>query len=190
MALRTDNQRWGFITRILHWSTATLVLGMLAAGLYAVSLDQSTPAGELRYYAVIDVHKSFGLLIIMLVTVRILWRRSERSPDWPATTPAWEKILARTSQSLLYLGLFLLPVAGYLWASGFGEPVRWFGLKLPSVVHLSAPQVTLAHHVHIYTAFGLMAVLALHLMGVLKNQLIDRTNVLGNMLGLAPKRPA
>jgi cytochrome b561 len=189
MALRSTTERWGWVTRALHWSIALTVFGMLAAGLYAVSLNTGTPAGEMRYYSVIDVHKSFGMLIIMLMAFRVIWRAREKSPSLPTQTPTWEIVVARISQVLLYLGLFLMPVTGYLWASAYGEPVRFFGSKLlPSLIHLKGEQAILAHHIHIYAAFVLMAIIALHVLGALKNHLIDKNDVLRKMLGLAPRR--
>jgi cytochrome b561 len=186
MATKSTFENWGWVTRALHWSIALTVFGMLAAGLYAGSVDQSTPAGELRYYSVIDVHKSFGLTILMLMAFRLLWRLAERTPTLPLTTQTWERLLARTSQVFLYICIFLLPVTGWLWASAYGEPVRFFGLKLPGLIHLNGVPATLAHHIHIITAFILMAIVGLHVMGALKNHFVDRNNVLRKMLGLAP----
>jgi cytochrome b561 len=186
MTLRNTLQNWGWLTRVLHWSIALAVFGMLAAGLYAGSVNQSTPAGEMRYYAVIDVHKSFGLTILMLMAFRLIWRISGPTPAMPATVPMWEKLAARTAPVLLYAGLFLLPVTGWLWASAYGEPVRFFGLKLPGLIHLNGAAATLAHHIHIITAFLLMAIVGLHVMGALKNHFVDRNDVLRKMLGLAP----
>ena len=186
MAARSTNERWGWVTRALHWSIAVMVLGMLAAGLFAVSLNTSTPAAEMNYYAVIDIHKSLGLLIIALAALRVLWRASEKSPNLPPT-PVWQVVLARVSQILLYVGLFFMPVTGYLWATAYGEPVRFFGIKLPSLIHLKGDQAKLAHHIHIYTAFVLMAIVALHFAGALKNHFIDRNEVLRKMLGLPPR---
>ncbi|MBA3897191.1 MAG: cytochrome b [Sphingomonadaceae bacterium] len=188
MALRSTNERWGWVTRALHWSIALTVFGMIAAGLYAVSLDTSTRAGEMNYYSVIDVHKSFGLLIIALMAFRLLWRVGERSP-WPtAETPALEIVAARGAQVLLYAGLFVMPVSGYLWATAYGEPARFFGVKLPGFVHFKGEQAKLVHHIHIITAFVLMTIIGLHILGALKNHFIDRNDVLRKMLGLAPRR--
>jgi cytochrome b561 len=192
MAARSTNERWGWVTRALHWSIAFTVLGMLAAGLYAAglsaSLNNGTPAGEMNYYTVIDIHKSFGLLIIMLMVIRVLWRLSERTPQLSAVVPPvplWERIVARVSQLLLYIGLVVQPISGYLWASAYGEPVRFFGLKLPGLIHLAGEPAKLAHHIHIFTAFVLMGIIALHVLGALKNHFIDRNQVLRNMAGLA-----
>jgi cytochrome b561 len=185
MALRSTSTRWGWMTRVLHWSIALAVLGMLTAGFYAGSLDTSTPAGFNRFNAVIAVHKSFGLLILMLMVVRVLWRLSERTPELPAMVPSWERIVARVSQLVLYVGLFVMPISGYLMASAHGETVRFFGIALPQVVDLRGRWVHIAHSTHHATAFVLLTVVVLHAMGALKNHLIDRNDVLRNMAGLS-----
>jgi cytochrome b561 len=172
------------VTRALHWSIALAVLGMLAAGFYAGSLDTSTPAGFNRFNAVIDIHKSFGLLILMLMVVRVLWRLSERTPQLPATVPSWERIAARASHLLLYVGLFVMPISGYLMASAHGETVQFFGLPLPHLVELRGRWVHVAHSTHHTVAFVLLGIVALHVLGALKNHVIDRNDVLRNMAGL------
>jgi cytochrome b561 len=187
MALRSTNMRWGWVTRALHWSIALAVLGMLAAGLYAVSLDTSTPAGDKQFYTVIDIHKSFGLLILSLMVVRVLWRLSERTPQLSAVippVPLWERIVARVGHLLLYIGLFVQPITGYMWASAYGEPVRFFGIKLPHLVNLPGPWVRVARHTHDIAAYVLLAIVILHILGALKNHFIDRNSVLRNMAGL------
>jgi len=184
MALRSTDQRWGWLTRVLHWSIALAVLGMLAAGLYADSLDTSTPASGKRFDAVIALHKSFGLLILMLMVIRVLWRFSERTPKLPSMAPQWERSAARVCQMVLYAGLFAMPISGYLLASAEGEPVRLFGIRLPQLFDLPGSWVHVAHRTHHTVAYVLLAFIALHIMGALKNHLIDRNDVLRNMAGL------
>ena len=188
MALRSTTMRWGWVTRALHWSIAFAVIGMLAAGLYAVSVDISTPAGEKLFYTVIDIHKSFGLLILTLMVIRVLWRLSEHTPQLAAVVPPvprWERIAAWLSKLLLYIGLFVQPITGYLWASAYGEPVRFFGVKLPHLVTLAGPSIRWVRHTHDVVAFVLLAIVVLHILGALKNHFIDRNDILRNMAGLA-----
>lgn len=184
MALRSTRENWGWVTRTLHWLIGLTVLGMLAAGLYAGSLDQSNVQGDLEYFTVIDLHKSFGVLVICLAAVRVLWRLSEATPSLEDEIPRWEIVLARASHLLLYLGLFALPVSGFLWATAYGEPLRLFGWKLPTLVHLHGAAANTAHHVHTFAAFGLLGVVGLHVAGALKNHFVSRNDVLRKMLGV------
>ena len=144
MALRSTTEHWGSITRLLHWLIAVAVLGMIAAGLYAGSLDVGTVKGDERYFQVIDLHKSFGLIIITLTTLRVLWR--------------------------------------------LGEPLRLFGVKLPTLIHVRGADATLAHHFHVIAAFTLMGVIGLHLLGALKNHFVSGNDVLRKMLGSGSMR--
>ena len=185
MALKSTSTRWGWATRVLHWSIALAVFGMFAAGFYAGNLDPSTPADRGQYNAVINVHKSFGLLILMMMVVRVLWRLSERTPKLPSTVPAWERIAARAAHLLLYVGLFVMPISGYLMAIGEPEPVQFFGLTLPHVLELHGYWALVADWTHHIVAFVLLAIVVLHVLGALKNHVIDRNDVLRNMAGLA-----
>jgi cytochrome b561 len=189
MTLQSTKQQWGFVTRTLHWLIAVLVFGMIAAGLYAGSVDINTPAGEMRYFAVIDVHKSFGILLVVLILFRVVWRLSETTPALSADVPLWEVVLARVSQLLIYLGLIVIPVSGFLWATAYGEPIRFFGSKLPTIIHVKGGQATLAHHFHITAAFILLGIVGLHVAGALKNHFVGRNEVLRNMLGVKRALP-
>lgn len=157
MALRSSRENWGWVTRALHWIIGLTVIGMLTAGLYAGSLDQSTVEGDLEYFSVIDLHKSFGVLVICLAAARVIWRLGEATPSLDGEVPRWEVVLARASHLLLYLGLFALPVSGFLWATAYGEPLRLFGWKLPTLVHVHGTAAKVAHHFHVLAAFGLLA---------------------------------
>ena len=102
MELRSSKERWGLLTRALHWSIALAVLGMLGAGLYAVHVaDTGTVAGDKLFYQVIDIHKSFGVLILMLMVIRVLWRFKDSSPGWPPAMPPWERWASRVGQMAL-----------------------------------------------------------------------------------------
>ena len=183
MALKSTNTRWGWATRALHWSIALAVFGMFTAGFYAGTLDPSTPADRGQYNAVINVHKSFGLLILMMMVVRVLWRLSERTPKLPSTVPAWERIAARAAHLLLYVGLFVMPISGYLMAIGEPEPVQFFG---DAAAHARAARLLDAcgrldaPHCRLRTAWD---------RGIARfwrteNHVIDRNGVLCNMAGL------
>jgi cytochrome b561 len=188
MALRSTIEHWGSVTRLRHWLIAVAVLGMIAAGLYAASLDVNTIKADERYFQIIDLHKSVGLTVITLTTLRVLWRLGEPSPSPPPEMPTWELVLARLAQLLLYLGLFVIPVSGFLWATAYGEPLRFFGVKLPTLIHVRGADATLAHHFHVIAAFTLMGVIGLHLLGALKNHFVSGNDVLRKMLGSGSMR--
>ena len=80
---------------------------------------------------------------------RIFLPRSRRcTPELPTAMSTGQRIAARVSQILLYVGLFVMPISGYLGAPGYGDPVRFFGVKLPALVQLAGPSIKLADHTH------------------------------------------
>ena len=186
MSLRSTGALWGSVTRLLHWSTALVVLGMLTAGLYADRLDTSTPVGDRQFHAAINIHKSFGMLLLLLVTARLLWRLTEDTPSLQAMVPLWQRVVARTNHLLLYAGLFVMLISGYVMASSHGEPPRLLGFRLPLLPTLPGSWEEVAHETHHTAANLLIALIAFHVLGALKNHFVDKNDVLHNMAGLAP----
>ena len=75
MMLRNSAERWGAISQLLHWSIVLLILGLGVIGLVMVELPRSP-----RWFWVYDLHKSFGLTVLALVTLRLLWRLFAGAP--------------------------------------------------------------------------------------------------------------
>ena len=63
-----------------------------------------------------NLHKSVGLTILALMVLRLLWRWRHPAPALPPM-PAWQARLAHANHWVLYVALFVEPLAGYL---GFG----------------------------------------------------------------------
>jgi cytochrome b561 len=119
--------RYDRTARTLHWLVALLLLGQLIFGWWLGEVPRNTP---LRGYAV-NLHKSTGLVIGLLVVLRVVWRLRHPAPPWPDTMPAWQRRLAVATHHLLYVLMLLVPLAGYL-ASNFSK----FGVKFFNVVTL------------------------------------------------------
>ncbi len=90
-----------------------------------------------------------------------------------------EKVASWVAHKLLYLSVLAVPLAGYLMTTADGNGLDLFGwLTLPS---LTAPDETLrdvATIVHIWGAYSLLVLAAVHGAGALKHHLIDRDRTL------------
>ncbi len=69
MQITNTVNQYGFIAKLLHWVMAILLISLLALGLYMTSLPISYQ--KLKLYG---WHKEYGLLVLGLVTIRIVWR--------------------------------------------------------------------------------------------------------------------
>lgn len=178
MNWKNTQDRYGIVMMMFHWLMAVLVLGMLALGLYMTS--QPITPENLKLYG---WHKQTGILILGLVALRFAWRLGQIIPRLPDTMPQWEKIAAKSTHWALYIFMILLPITGWLMSSAAGFPVSFFGLfVLPDLISPSEPTKHLLEEVHEWLAYGLIALLCLHVLAALKHHFYDKDNVLSRML--------
>ena len=169
--------RYSTGTKILHWLIAIIVIAMLAVSFFLGDLPkQYKPTAFF-------VHKSFGLTVLFLMIIRLLWVSLTGKPNLPITVSFWQKALARSVQFSLYLFLFAMPLSGWIMAVSANKAPSFFGLfhaNLPI-----EPNKTLAHlmnDLHTVFAWTLIALILLHIAGGLKHYLIDKDRVLQSML--------
>jgi cytochrome b561 len=123
MALRNDDFDWGSVMRALHWLIALGVIGLLAVGWWMEDLPNSP-----RKIDIYKLHKSVGLTVLALMTVRIAWRAFDRRRPQPPSMPAWQQRAADASHVVMYLALLAMPLSGWLYNSASGFPLKWFEL--------------------------------------------------------------
>ena len=179
MKLRSDSRRWGAVTKALHWIIALAVIGLLCVGLWMIDLPMS--ADKVRVYA---LHKSVGVTVLALALIRIAWRLGEKTrPGLPFGMPQWERAAAWSSHLLLYVGLLLMPLSGWLFNSAANFPLQWFGwLTIPGLTGPDPEIKVLARAIHHWTAYALIALLSLHVLAALKHHFVDRDETLRRML--------
>ena len=117
-----QRQRWGQIARLLHWTSAVLMLAALPIGLFVTVLSPSPERGDFA-----AAHNGIGLAAFGLLWLRLLVQRASPGPASP-------NVAARLNKLALYLLIAALPVSGLALASAAGAPV--LGLHLPQGVPL------------------------------------------------------
>jgi len=156
----------------LHWISALLIVGLLGLGWYMMSIEDDPGSGW--YF---DQHKSFGLLLLMLVLIRLVWRIGHKPEPLPVTVPTWQKKLAGLTQWLLYGCMLAMPILGLMGASHTKRGVALFGMKLPA---WTVPDHDVAEEfftLHSILAFILTALIVLHVLAGLKHLLVDKDGV-------------
>jgi len=107
MLMNTRDQ-YGLIARLLHWLIFILVVGVLAGG-SALSL---LPSGGVKAFVVAG-HKSVGVIVLLLIVFRLLWRCANPRPQFLGTNPVLN-YCAHLLHIVLYILLILQPLAGIL----------------------------------------------------------------------------
>jgi cytochrome b561 len=177
MPVRNTADRYGSVAQTLHWTIVALLIVQFTLGKIADSL----PIG-LDKLVTLARHKSFGITILALATIRLLWRLFNRPPPLPPM-PGWQRATAHFNHAALYAILFAMPLTGWLMSSAKNFPVSWFGLiQLPDLI---APDDGLAHNfeeIHEMLSNVLIALVGLHVLAALKHQFVDRDGLLMRML--------
>jgi cytochrome b561 len=169
--------RWNRFAQLLHWLIALLIVGLGTVGL--IMTDLSPSPDKIKVYM---LHKSFGITVLMLVALRLVWRLATRHPA-PVPGPRWQTLSASVVHFLLYVLMFAIPLSGWLFNSAANFPLQWFGLvRVPA---LWGPDPTVKHYAREFheTAFWVLITLAvLHAAAAFKHHYFDRDDTLRRML--------
>lgn len=184
MRLTNTPDRWGAIPQLLHWTIALLVIALSLVGLLMQELPNSPT--KLQVYA---LHKSFGLTVLALVVLRLLWRLFDRRPQW-IEMPRWQRQAASSIHGMLYVLLFVMPLSGWLYNSASNFPLRWFGLfAVPPLSGRDQELKELAGSIHEFGFYLLAVLVIVHAGGALKHHYIDRDRTLLRMLPWSGRAP-
>ena len=177
MQWKNSEQGFGLSAIIIHWIMALLIISLLAAGLYMTSLGISEQ--KLKLYG---FHKEFGIVVIILTLLRIIWRLSNIIPSL-SSLPYLEKLAARAMHLAFYGFMIIMPLTGWLMSSAAGLPVSFFGLfTLPNFITPDPKLFFLWQQIHKYAAFILIAAILGHTAAALKHHYVDRDDILKRML--------
>lgn len=187
MPIRNDAQRWGWISLGIHWLTVVIVLCLCAVGLLMDELANSPT--KVQVYA---LHKSFGLTVLGLTVLRLLWRLVAGAPQPVPGTPRWQARVAGATHGALYVILLAMPLSGWLFNSASGFPLKWFGqFSLPRLSGYDPDVKAFARDLHETLFLVLAAIVTLHALAALKHHYLDRDRTLARMLpGLKAREPA
>lgn len=177
--MSTAPARWSLPLRLLHWAMAVLLVGLFGLG-WAMTHLRFDLGTTFTYY---QWHKSFGTLALGALVLRAVVRLAGRRPP-DLSGPGWQRVVAHGVHWGLYGVMLALPVSGWLMASAspLHLPTRPFNaFTLPDLVGPDMGLFTTLNTVHTVLAYGLAALLALHVLGALKHQLVDRDGLLRRM---------
>lgn len=172
--------------RLFHWLTALLLLLQ-----YVLAWTMPDVHRDTKPIGLIAWHLGVGMVIILLVLVRLLWRSAHAAPPEPATLPPALRALARYTHGLLYVLLIAIPLMGWANASSRGWPVTLFGfIPMPP---LSPAGSSVGHALgdwHRNVAWVLIALAGVHIAGALFHQFVLRDGTLDRMLPAHRKQAA
>jgi cytochrome b561 len=171
------SQRYGLIMRLLHWLIALTIITQI---IIAIAMENITgPIVRDLYF----VHKSLGLTLLSLGTLFVAWRVFNKSPALSNPIPIWQRYAANIVHFLLYCLILIMPLSGWLMSSAAGYPPSfwgWFTVAAP--LEQSQTVADFFGSVHEVCAWIMSALIIIHILAALKHALINKDDVLKQML--------
>lgn len=178
LPLRNTRTHYGLVSQALHWAVVVLVVVQFV---WAWRMDELSRG--LALYEVTVQHKSFGMTILGLMVLRVLWRLFNRPPPLPAHVTGWEHAAARFTHWLLYGLLFAMPLSGWIMSSAADYGAEWFGwVNVPDLVGPNEDLQDVMEETHEILSWVLLGVIGLHVLAALRHHFLLRDRVLKGML--------
>lgn len=173
------------LTIRLHWLVAIVMISIFCAGQLISNIEMLS--------FLYPIHKSMGMLALLLILPRVLWRIFEGWPTPAAESSAIQERMSKAVHWTLILATIAMPLSGMLMSGASGYGLYIFGYELlatnpdPSAPSKMLPLNTTLAEVgqagHIIWSKILLVVVILHVAGALKHHFISKNATLTRMLG-------
>lgn len=174
-----DTTRYSPSAQVMHWLSAALMVFVVPCAWYMLSLDKVDPARAAWHV----IHKSVGMLILILSVVRLLWRSITPPPPLVGHRHPGEKILAEATHGLLYVILFIMPLSGYVGSVAAGRAVTLFNLfTFPSLFSADKELAHIAHLVHGAGQWAVYVLVGMHVLAAGFHALVRKDGMIRRML--------
>jgi cytochrome b561 len=175
VAPQTYQQGYSSFAKSLHWIVALCVLTTIPVGLVMGQIENAP-------FNLFNFHKSLGVLILVLMTIRLIYRLVNGAPPEPSI-PAFYRFAGRATHWALYVLLFLTPISGAIANMYYGAPTPFFGLFEIQPFFAKNEEISnfiFARHRIMGFAIGVLAMM--HIGAGLFHYFIRRDGVLQRML--------
>lgn len=173
--------RYSLTQRVLHWVIALSVIGLLAIGLTLGTLgfDGTKKTFGMEVTNLLyKYHKTFGVLVLGLMLLRVVIRRVVPPPPHDPPLPAWKANAARANHLALYGLLLIQPVLGWAATAAGGFPIEFFEWKLPALIAKDKALSETLYGLHGTVGWLILALVALHIGAAIHHWLIRRDGVI------------
>ena len=179
---RDDADRYGLVTRLLHWGMALILLWQFTGMILRMILGR-TPL--MAFW--VGSHQSVGTVLLALILLRLTWAWMNRNRR-PAHAEGWAGRAARAGHAALYALLLVVPALALLRAFGNGRGYAFFGYPVVPrtgvrIEWMAAP----ADLLHGKFAWLLLALILGHAVAAVAHHVLWRDGVLQRMAGRAPR---
>lgn len=184
MASNMPVVRHSSILIFFHWLTSFAIL-------FAFALVWSKEIFDLESVErnIIFIHKSVGVLVILLTLIRILIKITGNAGESVLEPNPMLARLARLVHVGLYALMIVVPVIGWLKSNAAGKSVSMFGIILPALVEENRDLAKLFGEFHEFFAYVLLVSIALHVAAALWHKIVRKDGVMYSILPIKRLSP-
>jgi cytochrome b561 len=176
--------RYSAVAIVLHWTIAAAIALQIVLGWRIGDVEGVTRT------AVLQLHKTIGVTILVLTVARLGWRLAKKPPPVDSSLTPIEKKASHGVHLLFYGLLLALPLTGWAMVSAqrIGAMKLLGGLHWPDFPAITmlpgGVQDTLADlldKTHTALVWVMLAALALHVLGALKHHYVSKDPTVSRM---------
>lgn len=176
--------RYSLVQRLIHWAVAVIALCVLAVGMTlgllgfdGVKANFGIEVTNLLY----KYHKTFGVILLGLMTLRLALRSTLGRPEHQPPLPRFNRIASEAVHGTLYVALLVQPLLGWAATAAGGYPVEFFQWVLPGFIGKDPELSKTLYNVHYVIGWVILALIAIHAGAALMHWLVLRDGVMRRM---------
>jgi len=177
MAMKDTAAGYGWVSIVLHWTTAVVIVVMLYLGSSIVGLQ-----GEERRSALV-LHTSVAMVAYLILWLRVVWRFVFRHPGPLRAQGRLFFAIGKAVHLITLVALTFMLVSGPLTVWTSGESIQvfdWFAI--PSPFEATVAVSMFMHAVHRWSAIAIFTGILLHLGGVYKHTAFNQDGTLTKII--------
>jgi cytochrome b561 len=179
MGLKNSAEKFGSLTKLLHWS----IFFLFILQYFLVYRREYFPKNSPEKLQYILLHESIGVCVLVLALFMITWRHVGTRPLMPANMPSFHVKSAKFIHFLLYLTMLIQPLTGFAMSEFAGYEVGVFGMfNLPMILPKNEQLGHLFHEIHEWSSYAIIGLVSAHILAALYHHFVMKDNVLKRML--------
>jgi cytochrome b561 len=175
---KNTEDSYGIVSKGFHWILGVSYIVVLAVGFIMTGMEK----GDAKW-TVYGIHKAFGVLLLFLIALRIIWRMININPTSLDKNNKLVNFLAKSGHLILYILMVGMPLSGFIMSIVGGRNIDFFGLFIiPGFSEKNAFVAGSAYKFHINASLIFVGFIALHILASLFHHFYKKDQTLRRML--------